>query len=558
MLVPEYLPRPLALFMAIFIFPLQAHAQAPPQALEPLIRSFDAYQLDLERLDNVLNDVKKASPNLKDQNISPLLKELQPPLPQQLPRTTQEVSIQGTVLVSLEQAVAIALQNNPSLQQKIAEVTQSQGLLRSVRGRLYPSLSMQLGASYDQEGANYWAWKSNQYIFSKQSPFYVPDGGWLTFQSNESIGFAKLSLNYDLVSFQRTAALAASKQDLVKAEQAYGNQLRQLQLDVSEAFYTLQLEDQKQRIRQVTVDNNQVIYDQIDNMKTVGLVPRVDLLRAKANLEQSKFLLQQAKANFLSAERLLSNLINVPFDITLRASQSVRLQPPWPFDMSETLIRGFENNPQLLELQAARKALLNRADQQAAKLLPTVGLFAMAGFDASISEIPRLKSGGCCGASVVPGLNQTSADWSAGLVVKWDLFDAGITAGAVEATQAAAERTLQEEAETRNKIRQDLESSFYQHKAALSLIIAANSAYEAAREAYRDTRARFEFGFADYTDLSDTIRSLTLAMEQRAEAITLANVSYAQLLRQLIPVPFDPTQSVELPIVVSNLGKIKG
>ena len=78
----------------------------------------------------------------------------------------------------------------------------------------------------------------------------------------------------------------------------------------------------------------------------------------------------------------------------------------------------------------------------------------------------------------------------------------------------------------------------------------ANASFRAAREAYRDSRARYEFGLADYTDLSDTIRSVTTAMEQRASAITLANVSYAQLLRELLAVPTKTDQPVELPLVL--------
>ena len=78
--------------------------------------------------------------------------------------------------------------------------------------------------------------------------------------------------------------------------------------------------------------------------------------------------------------------------------------------------------------------------------------------------------------------------------------------------------------------------------------MASRAAYAAAREAFRDVRARYQLGLADYTDLSDTIRQLTQAMEGVAESVTLANVSYAQLLRELLPVPDRPDQPVALPL----------
>ena len=105
-------------------------------------------------------------------------------------------------------------------------------------------------------------------------------------------------------------------------------------------------------------------------------------------------------------------------------------------------------------------------------------------------------------------------------------------------------------ARERNAIRQRLETAFFDHRAALGQIVASRSAYTAAREAFRDVRARYQLGLASYTDVSDTIRQLTQAMEGVAESVTLANVSYAQLLRELLPVPAQPSAPVSLPLVL--------
>jgi outer membrane protein TolC len=136
--------------------------------------------------------------------------------------------------------------------------------------------------------------------------------------------------------------------------------------------------------------------------------------------------------------------------------------------------------------------------------------------------------------------------------MNWRLFDAGITSGQVAATKAAAEQSAQAEAEERNAIRQRLETAYFDHTAAIEQIGAANSSFRAAREAYRDARARYEFGLANYTDLSDTVTKLTIALEQRAEAVTDANLSYAQLLRELLPVPTKPSVPVLLPLTLAN------
>ena len=534
----------LGAFGLFLLSPQPLFAQGTPEALRPLLRSFEAYDRDLERLDRVL------PPADSGRSAAPL-PSLPAPTAAALPQEPADVAITRRLKVDLQQALDLAVQNDPLLQQQIAGVEEQQGWLRSVRGRFTPVVGLDLGVVYNQEAGGNKAWKGNGDVsgYGPNSPFYVPTGGTNSYQTNIGAGFAGLYLVYELLSFERSAALAEVTADLEVSRQRYADRLRQLQLDVSEAYYRQQLADQLRRIRQVVVDNDQVILDQVQALKTAELVPRVDLLRAQARLQQSRFRLEQAEALRLSSQRRLSNLVNVPFTVTLEAREAVRLQPPWPLDLPETIVRGFADNPQLQALEAARIALLRQADRRAAELLPRIGLFATAGYRAAQSTSPVIDLEGCCkGPAFIPGLNSYSGDWSAGLSLEWRLFDGGITAGAVAASRAAAERTLQSEAAERNAIRQRLENAYYDQRAALSQIIAANASFQASREAYRDSRARYEFGLADYTDLADTIQSLTTAMEQRAEATTLANLSYAQLLRELLPVSRQPGGPVLLPI----------
>ena len=534
----------LGAFGLFLLSPQPLFAQGTPEALRPLLRSFEAYDRDLERLDRVL------PPADSGRSAAPL-PSLPAPTAAALPQEPADVAITRRLKVDLQQAIDLAVQNDPLLLQQIAGVEEQQGWLRSVRGRFTPVVGLDLGVVYSQEAGGNKAWKGNGDVsgYGPNSPFYVPTGGTNSYQTNIGAGFAGLYLVYELLSFERSAALAEVTADLEVSRQRYADRLRQLQLDVSEAYYRQQLADQLRRIRQVVVDNDQVILDQVQALKTAALVPRVDLLRAQARLQQSRFRLEQAEALRLSSQRRLSNLVNVPFTVTLEAREAVRLQPPWPLDLPETIVRGFADNPQLQALEAARIALLRQADRRAAELLPRIGLFATAGYRAAQSTSPVIDLEGCCkGPAFIPGLNSYSGDWSAGLSLEWRLFDGGITAGAVAASRAAAERTLQSEAAERNAIRQRLENAYYDQRAALSQIIAANASFQASREAYRDSRARYEFGLADYTDLADTIQSLTTAMEQRAEATTLANLSYAQLLRELLPVSRQPGGPVLLPI----------
>ena len=526
-------------------------AQPPlPKPSATLLQSLQRFERDLQALDQAIpgegGPTAPAPAALEGQ----LLELLQAPAAGAIPTTTATVTVVRRVSLNLPTALEVAVRNDPDLAAQVAAVDERKGWLTSVRGRFWPELALLVGGSTSQSLTTNVVWEDNAGIYPAGSPFLVKANGWNRIQENLLIGVAGLGIDWELVSFERNAALAEVKNELAASRQRYANRLRQLQLDVSLAYYGLQLAEQLRRVRQAVVTNDSLVKQEVRALKQSGLVPRLDLLRAEAELQQSLYRLEQADALKASRERQLSNLINVPFDITVTAPEAIALQPPWPLDLQQTLIQGFSDNPQLLALQAARDALLRQADRRAAELLPSLRLFAQAGVAEVVSNKPVIELAGCCAATNIPELYSQSADWAAGLQLRWRLFDGGVTSGAAAASRAAAVRTEQSLARERNSIRQRLEASFLDHRAALGQIVASRASYAASREAFRDVRARYQLGLADYTDMSSTIRLLTQAMEGVAESITLANVSYAQLLRELLPVPNEPGQPISLPLVL--------
>ena len=258
----------------------------------------------------------------------------------------------------------------------------------------------------------------------------------------------------------------------------------------------------------------------------------------------------QAEALRQSRRQALTNKLNVAFSTMLRAQTTVALQPPWPLALDATLVAGLRNNPALEQLAAERQALLRQADRRNAQLLPRLQLFAAGGGSSDLLTKPVIDLNGCCAESNTRQLASQSADWIAGLRLHWRLFDAGTSAGEAQASRAAAEAVLQRLASQRNRIRQELETAFYDYRASLSQLSAAEASYRAAREAFRDSRARYELGLANYTDVSESITLLTQAMEGIAESSTLANLSYARMLRQLQPVTEQPVAQPELPLTL--------
>lgn len=530
-----------------------------PRRLPPpspaLLRSLQGFQDDLERLDRTLLPAAPEADVTGGPEATlpgPPDPSLPAPAPTALPQEPEAVRIERRQRLSLAEALAVAVRNDPDLAAAALDVREQQDLAGSARGRRWPELGLNLAGGFSQQRSYNQVWTDNAGIYPAGSPFLVRNQGWNVVQSNVGAAAARVELAWELLSPYRAAAIAEADDSLKASRQRYADRLRQLQLDVSIAYYGLQLADQLLRIRRAVVDSDTVVRDQVAALQRGGLVPRLDRLRAEAALQQSRYRLEQAEALQLSRQRQLSNLINVPFDVSLRASDAVRLQPPWPLDLEQTIVRGWRDNPQLRALQAARDALLRQADRRAAELLPSLRLVASGGYGQGVITQPVIRLEGCCSSALIPQLLNQRSDWAAGLQLHWRFFDGGVTAGAVAASRSAAARTDQQLARERNAIRQRLEAAFYDHRAALRQIVAARASYSASREAFRDVRARYQLGLADYSDVADTVATLTGAMEGVAESTTLANVSYSQLLRELLPVPDRPDQPVALPLVLGG------
>lgn len=529
----------------------QLPIKSPPPPSAALLRQLEQLERDLGTLDRILSDnpsEKFAIPlvSLKDAPIGSLV----PPPLLFIPQKPDQVAIRQELSLTLPQAQELALNNDLAIQERLAQIEESKGLVQSARGLFSPTIGFKALGGYSQQSQYNFSPENNYFLYPEYSTvkqangssiktyapsasFRVASNGWNALTTGFADIFAGLRLDYNLLDLSRGPILATRQAQRQEAIARYGDQLRATQLAVSTSFYRLQLAQQQVRIREAVLANDLVIQRQVDALKRAGLVPRLDAYRIEARRQEGQRRLLQALADRRSGERELSNLLNVSLNTTLTAAGPISLQPPWPLSLENTLIQGFSENPKLLALQAARDALLRQADVQAAQLLPSLGVFAEGGYGQNNLTNFGVKLQGCCGATHIPLLQNQQADWAAGLRLNWRLFDGGISAGLMDASKAGADRLSLAIARERNRIRQELESDFFNHEAALAQVVAARAGYRAAREALRDARARYGVGLADYTDVSDSLRELTVAMEAKAEAITQANLSYARLLREL-------------------------
>ena len=549
-----------------------------------LERSWDELNRQLNNLDTLLGPAPVLDPsddlrapqlpaNLMDAN-RPADEALSqedslPDAPLSLPVSAD----QGTEVksVSLKQAIAIAFRNNPELQIQRERIAAQGATVASLSGSYWPTISVFADVEGFQNGSTTFSpYGNNTYGFgplfakdgqtpnfaltnngnkvsdSSAGPFYVPAGGGLYADSNGIDSLAGLQLNYALIDFARTPRVRSADAKLQQFEQQYANQLRALQLEVSEAYYQLQLNEQLVRIRDAVVRTDLIVLEDTLNLKQAGLVPRVDLLRRSATLATDQEELIQALADRAVSRRELWALLNLPAEVVPSAGDSITLAPAWPLSLEQSLLAAYDSNPELDAILATRRALALQQDETAAQLLPKLSLFASVGGMASVERTFNfsLLGGGCCGATFLPLEQVAGYDWSVGLAFNWMIFNAGATANAVKALSLQEQAASQSYAATRNSIRLRLERAFLNHEASLAKLVSARRAVGASKEAFRDSTLRYKTGLTNEVDLSVTQTQLVDSLVNRLIATVDVNVTYAQLLRELLPMPRDPDTTV--------------
>ena len=127
------------------------------------------------------------------------------------------------------------------------------------------------------------------------------------------------------------------------------------------------------------------------------------------------------------------------------------------------------------------------------------------------------------------GLQLPRNDWSAGVQLNWRLFDGGITSGAVAANRAAADQVC-----SSRRLSAMPSVKPWKLRSRHGAALPDHCRIRPIRQ--RGKRSRFEGSLRIRSCRYKSCRhhrSLTGAMEQRAEAMTLANLSYANLLQAL-------------------------
>ncbi|MFN9623584.1 MAG: TolC family protein [Cyanobacteriota bacterium] len=458
--------------------------------------------------------------------------DLGAPAPLALPTQPQQVRIEELRPLSLNESETIAEVNSPALKALSSQVEQAQSALRAEIARWYPTLSV---------NANSLPANATSQTFNRPSDSIRSSQG-STGYTSQSINQmdASLRASWALIDPRRVPSIALARDQYEKAKNAYLIGLRELRLEVAQAYFDLQNADEQVRIGQESVRASLVSLRDAQARFQAGVATKLEVLEAQTQLARDQQLLTQAlygrSAGTLStgpgqaiARRTLASVLDLPQDVTPTAKDPSRVLGTWIPSLQESIIAAYKFREELDQVLLDISIANSTANRDLAAIQPVLSLFNS--FDVSRGTGSSFTSN-----TLFPDRNLPERQWSVnntfGVNVTWEIFDGGRAKALYRQGKQKAQENAFNFTKTRDQIRRDVEISFYDLFTNNRNILTTSNEVLSARESLRLARLRFQAGVTTQREVVDTQRDLTQAEVRYSSAISNYNRSLAELRRR--------------------------
>jgi len=257
----------------------------------------------------------------------------------------------------------------------------------------------------------------------------------------------------------------------------------------------------------------QAVYDQASDLKSAGVVPGIDVLRAQVQLQAQQQRLVFA-ANELAKQRLnLARAIGMPLGQDFMLTDMLATVPASLPNLDQTLSAALESRPDYLHANA-----LVRAAEESRKA-------------ATSRRLPSLQFTGDYGAiGRRPGFSQGTMTVQATLSIP--IYDGRIRAETLESDSILTQRKA-EAASLRDRIEYEIRTASLDIQAAAEQIKVAQGARDLAQQQIVQARDRFAAGVANSLELVQAQEAIATADENYISSLHSLNLAQASLARAM-------------------------
>ena len=397
----------------------------------------------------------------------------QPPPPRSLP---------GTMRLSLKDAEAIALKNNPAISVARLSALASEQVTREVRSNLWPQAYGNLTAVDAQNNSRITAGALNNPIVYTRAA-----GGATVSQLITDFGHTT-----NLVSSARLQARADEQSAIATKEDVL--------LSVDQAFYNALQTHAVLQVAEQTVASRQLLSDQVSALTKSKLKSDLDLSFANVNLAQAKLLYLDALNNDKASMAALSAILGYA---TLEAFELVndtdQIAPP-PADVDPLITEAFAKRPEILslEFQSESAEKLHKAEHD--------------------QYYPTISALGAFGDSPVRDDRVYGPYAAAGVNVEIPVFNGFLYSAKSREADLRAQATRQRLMDLRNRISRDVRTSWLAANTAFDTVSVSEQLLAQANQALDLAQTRYKLGLSSIVELSQAQLQQTQAEIGNAQA----------------------------------------
>ncbi len=518
---------------------LTATTLAPVRGQEATAAGSDGSSIDQATLPTAIERKgtrPKADPSVLPAAATTLPENLLPltaPPSLALPETPSQVKVRELRPLTLEEAEQLTEVNNPSLKAAASQVEQAKSQLLAAISAWYPTVNLTANGlpqylSADQyrnpdflkvknpESANFGQIRTDPNTGEELSPY--------TSSSQWTANFAA-QVQWNLIDPARVPQIASARDSYEKARDTYLIALRELRLNTATQYFNLQRQDEQVRIGQQSVRVSLVSLRDAKARFEAGVATKLEVLEAETQLARDRQLLSQALGSQDKARRGLAALLDLPQDITPTAASPARVTGIWQPSLQESVVAAYAFREELDRFILDISINNSNANAALAAVQPILSL---------VNTFSTFRTQGQTAVQGDPDMADYS--WSASNTVAlnatWNIFDGGRARAQYRLNKQRAQQSEFDFASERNKIRQEVEDSFYDLRTANQDIYTSSRSVLSSKESLRLARLRFQAGVTTQREVVDTQRDLTQAEVRYADAITTYNTSLAQLRRR--------------------------
>lgn len=428
------------------------------------------------------------------------------PNPLLFPTVPEEVKLDPSVPLTLQQALELARQQNRDLQEAMLSLERSQAALKEATAARYPNLQVRSNLTRSDSA-------SGELSNDRQRQLF---GDLATQQDTASTSLdGTVELSYDLyTSGLRPAQISAANSQVRFDELEVERIAAQIQFDITDAYYNLQQRDEEVRIARSAVQRFEQNLKDAEALEKAGVGTKFDVLQARVDLGNAQQDLTQALSQQLISRRNLTQLLSLPQSADIFAADPIVPAGDWSLSLEESIVLAYKNRAELEQELVQRDIGADRQRAAQAALGPQVSVFANYNALEVFSD----------------NLNTTDG-YALGARLQWNLYDGGAARSRAEQQEKSIEIAETRFASVREGVRFQVEQSYFQLQSNKTNINTAGVALEEARERLRLARLRFQAGVGTQSEVIDAITALTQAEGNLSRAIIEYNRALASIQR---------------------------